>query len=139
MTRVVTVAARPFRAVKIDAEAMNEVFSRIYSKRGVRALGHLRKAFALTRTEAARLFGVTPEAVAKWERGGVPVLRLAEIDRCLQLARMLQRRLRPDRLPTRVRTPAPYFDGRSVLETIAESGTQPVFDHMRRMASGIPR
>lgn len=128
-----------FRAVSIDAGAMNAALSRFYPNRGVRTLGRIRKAFALTRTDVARLFGVTPEAVIKWERNGVPARRLAEIDRCFQLAEMMQRRLRPDRLPALVRTPAPDFGDRTVLEVIAESGTQPVFDYMRRLASGIPR
>jgi DNA-binding XRE family transcriptional regulator len=128
-----------FHPVKIDAATMNNTLSRIYSKRGVRTLGHLRKAFSLTRTDVARLFRVTPEAVLKWERNGVPVQRLAEIDRCFQLAEMMQHRLRPDRLPALVRTPAADFNNRTVLEMIAENGTQAVYDYMRRIASGLPR
>ena len=128
-----------FRPFKINAEAMNKILARVYSKNGVRTLGHIRKVFALTRTDAARLFNVSPEAVTKWERNGVPVRRLAELDRCYQLAQMMQRRLRPDRLPALVRTPAPDFNNHNVLDVIAEKGTQPVFDYMRRMASGIPR
>jgi len=137
-TLIVTTSTR-FQPLKINAEAMNETFSRIYSKHGVRTLGRVRKAFALTRTDVARLFNVTPEAVVKWERNGVPVRRLAELDRCFQLAEMMQRRLRPDRLPTLVRTPAADFNNRTVLDVIAESGTQLVFDYMHRLASGVPR
>jgi DNA-binding transcriptional regulator YiaG len=140
MAQTITIkASGHFRSVKFDAKAMNDALSRVYSKRGVRSLGQLRKIFALSRTDVARLFNVSPEAVIKWERNGVSVRRLADVDRCLQLAELMQRRLRADRLPALVRTPAADFGDRTVLEVIAESGTEPVFDYLRRLASGIPR
>ncbi|MDQ2681550.1 MAG: hypothetical protein M3Y21_11125 [Candidatus Eremiobacteraeota bacterium] len=51
----------------------------------------------------------------------------------------MSRRLRRDRIPELVRTPAPDFANRTVLEKIRDEGALSVYDYMRRLASGIPR
>ncbi len=138
MTKTV-VASSSFRLMQYDAPRLNDLFSRIYSKRGASAIRDIRRAFGLNGSEFGRLFRVSPEAARKWERDGVPVSRLAEVDRCCELASLMSRRLRRDRIPELVRTPAPDFANRTVLEKIRDEGALSVYDYMRRLASGIPR
>ena len=140
MTKIVSgVSALRLRGGRFDAPRMNDVLSRIYARRGVRSLGRIRKAFALSQEEAASLFGVSRQAFRKWEKDGVPTARLADVDRMLQLVELMERRLRRDRLPALVRTPAKDFGDRTVLQTIRSEGPLSVMDYMHRLASGVPR
>jgi hypothetical protein len=118
---------------------MGDLFGSLYQRRAGRELVRIRKTFGLNRTEAARLFRVSPQAFGKWELRGVPTARLADVFRCSDLAQQLARTLRPERLPALVRNSAPDLGDRSVLQVIRDEGTQPIVDYMYRLASGLPR
>ena len=136
---VVSKLSTRVRAARYDASRLNDLFSRIYARRGALSLREIRKAFSLNAEEAGRIFGVTRQAFRKWESEGVPTARLADVDRALQLVQLMQHRLRADRLPALVRTPADDLGGRTVLQVIREDGPLVVMEHVRRLASGIPR
>ena len=76
-------------------------------------------AFALSKTDAAKLFGVTRQAVDGWLAGGVPAERQEKVATLLALCDLLQRKLKPDRLPGVARRPADAYGGRTMLELIA--------------------
>jgi transcriptional regulator with XRE-family HTH domain len=82
-------------------------------------LRRIMDAFALSKTDVARLFGVSRQAVDGWLAGGVPPERQEKIATLLALCDVLQRKLKADRLPGVARRPADAYGGRTMLELIA--------------------
>jgi hypothetical protein len=82
-------------------------------------LRRIMDAFALSKTDAAKLFGVTRQAVDGWLAGGVPAERQEKVATLLALCDLLQRKLKADRLPGVARRPADAYGGRTMLELIA--------------------
>ena len=76
-------------------------------------------AFALSKTDAAKLFGVSRQAVDGWLAAGVPAERQEKVATLLALCDLLQRKLKADRLPGVARRPADAYGGRTMLELIA--------------------
>ena len=75
--------------------------------------------FELERTEFARLFGVSRQAVEQWEERGVPSERWAKLTTILAVGELLARKLHPHVLPGVARTKAEAYGGRTMLELIA--------------------
>lgn len=92
---------------------------------GAETLDEIRARFALSETELATMFNVSRPALAKWRTRGVPVQRVADVDRVLELARYFHWKVKPQRVPQIVRTPGKGLDGKTVLETIAERARSP--------------
>ena len=105
---------------------------------GRETLDEIRACLGLSGTELAVLFGISRTALAKWRVRGVPVERVADVDRVLKLARHLSRKIKPQRIPQIVRTPGKGLGGKTVLETIAERGALPVFAYLERLFSYAP-
>jgi hypothetical protein len=82
-------------------------------------LRRIMDAFALSKTDVAKLFGVSRQAVDGWLAGGVPPERQEKVATLLALCDLLQRKLKPDRLPGVARRPAVAYGGRTMLELIA--------------------
>jgi DNA-binding transcriptional regulator YdaS (Cro superfamily) len=74
--------------------------------------------FGLDRTELARLFGVSRQAVGQWLMRGVPPERAAKLTAVLSTGELLNRKLRPGVLPGVARRPAEAYGGKSMLELI---------------------
>lgn len=106
---------------------------------GGETLDEIRARFALSETELATMFNVSRPALAKWRIRGVPVERVADVDRVLELARYFHWKVKPQRVPQVVRTPGKGLGGKTVLETIAARGALPVFEYLERLFSYIPR
>jgi transcriptional regulator with XRE-family HTH domain len=96
-------------------------------------LDEIRSAFGLSEVELAGLFGVSRQAIAKWRTRGVPYERCADVARLRQLAEYFHRRFRSERVPQIVRNPGKGLRGKSVLETIAERGVDPVYAYLERL------
>jgi hypothetical protein len=86
------------------------------SDRGGAALRRVMEVLALDRTETARLFGVTRQALEHWRRHGVPADRQQKLTAILSIAELLEKHLRPGVVPGVVRTPAPAYGERTMLE-----------------------
>ncbi len=82
-------------------------------------LRRVMELFELDRTEFARLFGVTRQAIEQWEERGVPSERRAKLTTLLAVGELLARKLRPQLLPGVARTKAEAYGGRTMLELIA--------------------
>ena len=98
-------------------------------------LEQIRNAFGISEVELGALFGVTRQAIAKWRKHGVPFDRSAEVDRVRQLAEYFHRRFRSERVPQIVRNPGRGLHGKSVLDTIARHGVDPVYAYLERLFS----
>ena len=89
-------------------------------------------AWQLSVTDVARLFGVARQAVQQWLGQGVPPARQPKLTALLRLAELLERNLRPERIPAIVRAPADAYGGRSILQTIADDKHDSLLDVVER-------
>jgi hypothetical protein len=71
-------------------------------------------------TEAARAFGVTRQAIAKWRRAGVPPDRAAALADLATATDLLDRRVKRERIPAVVRRPAAKLRGESLYGLMSE-------------------
>ncbi len=98
-----------------------------------RPLERLVEAWGLSKAGAARLFGVSRQAFAKWLEHGPPSDRAAHVADLATATELLERHLRRDRIPAVVRRPAPDLGGRSLLD-LAEEGRAPeIRDYLDRL------
>ncbi|MHB8452889.1 MAG: hypothetical protein ACYDAQ_20900 [Mycobacteriales bacterium] len=84
-------------------------------------LRRLMNVWDLSGTAAARLFGVSRQAWAKWLHSGVPPERAVAVADLAAATDVLDRYVRRDRIPAVVRRPAEQLGGRSLLD-LAEAG-----------------
>jgi transcriptional regulator with XRE-family HTH domain len=99
------------------------------------ALSEIRSVFGLSEHELADLFGVRRESVIGWRRNGIPDTRRASVERMLDLARVLYRDLKPERIPEIVRTHDDWLTHGTMLQTIAREGPDAVYAYLRRLFS----
>jgi hypothetical protein len=98
-------------------------------------LDFVREAFGLSETELGELFKVTRQATSQWRERGLPPERSAQVDRVVELAQFLQRRLVPQRIPEIVRTPAKSLGGQPILAVLREHGPLPIFNYVLGLAA----
>lgn len=99
------------------------------------ALSEIRAIFGLSEHELADLFGVRRESVMGWRRHGIPETRRASVERLLDLARVLYRDIKPERIPEIVRTHDDWLAHGTMLATIAREGPDAVYAYLRRLFS----
>lgn len=100
---------------------------------GDEALSEIRSILGLSEHELAELFGVRRESVMGWRRNGIPQTRQASVGRLLDLARVLHRDLKPERIPEIVRTHDDWLTHGTMLATIAREGPDAVYAYLRRL------
>lgn len=93
-------------------------------------LDRIADAFELSDTDLGRLFGVSRQRVAQWREQGVPLSHQPKLNAAARIADVLERNLVPERIPGIVRTRAPAFGRRSLLEQIAQGRHE---DALRRV------
>ena len=94
-------------------------------------LERVRQLFALSNSELGRLFGASRQAATVWLEKGVPPARLPKLKTVLNIAELLQRKLKPGRLPAVARSKAPAYKGRSMLEMIAQDEHETLLEDVR--------
>lgn len=95
-------------------------------------LERLLAGWELTVTELAGLFGVRRQAVQQWLDGGVPPSRQPKLAVVHRIADLLERNLRPERIPAAVRAPAAAFGDASILVLIAADRHDELLDAVAR-------
>lgn len=85
----------------------------------------------LSAAAMARIFGVSRQALGKWRTHGVPEERLVALADLEAATDVLERYVRPDRIPAVVRRPAEVLGGPSLLQLAEEHR----FDEVRRAAA----
>ena len=96
------------------------------------AIRSLLSSWQLSIAEAARLFGVTRQAVQQWLAGDVPAARQPKVLAVVRIADLLSRNIRPERVPGIVRSPSPEYDGATMLQLIAQDRHQELLDSVAR-------
>ncbi|RMH18524.1 MAG: hypothetical protein D6701_06205 [Gemmatimonadetes bacterium] len=87
----------------------------------------------LSRSEAARVFGVSRQAFSKWLTQGVPPGRAPAVAALAAATDQLDRRLKRERIPAVVRRPARMLAGRSLLELAHQGRYEAVRDAVEAM------
>jgi len=127
-------AARTILEAHPEDSSWLDEFSEILDRRRAgRALGRVLDVWGLNQSDAARLFGVTRQAVSKWLVGGVPAERSEAIADLAAATDLLVRHLKRDRIPAVVRRRAPALDGESLVDFLAASRTRDVLEACRSM------
>jgi hypothetical protein len=138
MATVVRYTEFPSRTWRLEPASIVAAHRRVYARRGSQDLVSVMSGFGLSPAEAGRLFGVRRQAVNAWLREGVPQTRLAEVARVAQATAALRAFFKAERLPAIVRGAMPDLGQRSVLETIATRGAEPVLRLVEALRSWTP-
>ncbi|MGI9609965.1 MAG: hypothetical protein ACR2NL_06690 [Acidimicrobiia bacterium] len=101
-------------------------------------LQRLNSLWDLSNAGAARLFGVTRQAYAKWVLSGPPPSRADDVARVAMITDVLDRYVRRERIPAVVRRQAPMLGNQSIIEVLeagryqdAAAGVAAIFDLRR--------
>ncbi len=95
----------------------------------------IQEAFGLSDGELGALFNVSRQAAQQWKMRSVPPGRAADVARVAELAQLLKRRLKSDRLPQIVRTEGRGLQGQTVLQVVAQRGVEPIYEYLERLYS----
>lgn len=101
--------------------------------RRVTPLARVLEVWALTGSDAARVFGVSRQAVAQWLQRGAPSDRLVAIADLAAATDLLVHYLKRERIPAVVRRPASQLGDRSLLELAATGDSAGVLRACRAM------
>lgn len=126
-------AERTFIAHRHDAGWLDAFVAGLDRRRAVNAFTRTTEAWGLSQAEAARLFGVSRQAVGKWRRRGVPSERAGAVADLAAATDLLLRHLKRDRIPAVVRRPIPALDGVSLVELLGRGDTRAVLAACRDM------
>ena len=89
--------------------------------------------WGLSQAEAARLFGVSRQAIGKWLYQGIPPERARAITDLAVATDLLVRYLERDRIPAVVRRPIPALDEASLVDLLAQGDTRMLLTTCRGM------
>jgi hypothetical protein len=96
-------------------------------------LGRFVEIWGLSNASAARLFGVSRQAFAKWLAQGPPADRMPAVADLAAATDLLDRYVKRERVPAVVRRQAPALGGRSLLDLAAAGRTAELLDAVRAM------
>jgi hypothetical protein len=94
-------------------------------------LRRLMDAFGVSKTELGSLFGVRRQAVDQWLERGVPAERQEKVQTLLAIVDLLERKLKPGRLPGVARRAADAYDGKTMLELIGGDRHRELLERVR--------
>ena len=101
-----------------DADWLRELVDALDREVRVAPLERLVGLWDLSNAGAARLFGVSRQAFAKWLRDGPPANRVDDVTAVDNITQLLDRYVKRERIPAVVRRPAENLGGKSILETV---------------------
>ena len=116
-------AERIFRAHEDEGAWLDAFAQSLDRRRAGRSFARTLAVWALSQAEAARLFGVSRQAVGKWLRHGAPPERAGAVSDLAAATDLLVRHLKSDRIPAVVRRPIPSHGGVSLMDLLAQGDT----------------
>ncbi len=115
-------------------EAWFDAFTESLGRRRVRAsFARTLEVWNVSQTEAARVFGVSRQAVSKWLRQGIPPERAATISDLAAATDLLVLHLKRDRIPAVVRRPIQALGGVTLMDLLARGDTRTLLATCRDM------
>ncbi|HET6630774.1 MAG TPA: hypothetical protein VFG91_13450 [Woeseiaceae bacterium] len=112
---------------------LDEFAASLDRHRAGQALARILSAWDLNQSEAARLFGVSRQALSKWVERGVPGERTEAIADLAAATDLLVHHLQRDRIPAVVRRPAAALGNRSLIDLLSDGDTRGLLDACRDM------
>ena len=126
-------AERTFREHRHDEGWLDAFIAGLDRRRAAGAFTRTTETWGLSQAEAARLFGVSRQAIGKWRWRGVPAERAASLAALAAATDLLLRHLKRDRIPAVVRRPIPALDGASLVDLLGRGDTGAVLSACRDM------
>ena len=126
-------ADRTFTAHGQDNAWLDAFTERLDRLRGRASFARTIEVWGLSQAEAARLFGVSRQAAAKWMRQGAPPERVSAMADLSAATDLLVRHLKRDRIPAVVRRPIPALGGESLVVLWGRGETRTVLTACRDM------
>ena len=126
-------AERIFRAHEDEGAWLDTFAQSLDRRRAGRSFARTLAVWALSQAEAARLFGVSRQAVGKWLRQGAPPERAGAISDLAAATDLLARHLKSDRIPAVVRRPITSHGGVSLMDLLAQGDTSALLAVCRDM------
>lgn len=81
---------------------------------------------------ATALFSISQSTIASWRDSGIPEKQLAYVERVHDLAQLLNKELKPGRIPEIVRTRDEWLGNRSLIEVIQAEGVASIYGYLAR-------
>jgi hypothetical protein len=116
-----------------DAVWLSELQRSLDRQRARTGFDRVLAVWNLSQTDAAGLFGVTRQAIAKWRARGVPASRIEAVADLSAATDLLIRHLKRDRIPAVVRRGSAQLDGLALLDLVDQGRTRDVLLACRRM------
>lgn len=113
-----------FRAHEHESAWLDAFADSLDRRRSGGSLARTFEVWDLSQAEAARLFGVSRQAVGKWLRQGVPAERAAAVSDLAAATDLLVHYLKRDRIPAVVRRPIQSLGGVSLVNLLAQGDTR---------------
>lgn len=126
-------AADELAAEAPDQDWLRAVTDHLTAKLQTGELERFLSVWDLSLADAAEAFGVTRQAVSKWQRSGVPADRMPALLDLVSATEELERRVRRERIPAVVRRSAESLGGRSLLEMAKAGEHMEVREAVKRM------
>jgi len=127
-------AAEALFAAHKDERAWLDSFAEYLDrKRAGHALARTLQVWDLSQAEAARLFGVTRQAVGKWLTQGAPPDRAQTIADLAAATDLLVRYVKRERIPGVTRRPIAALGGASLVDLLGQGKTPQLLSACRAM------
>lgn len=112
---------------------LRELTDRLDREVRTEPLDRFMKLWGLSGAEAARAFGVSRQAFAKWSQNGVPSDRAEAVADLSAATDLLDHRVKRERIPAVVRRKADRLGGRSLYEVACDGRHRDVLEAVRTM------
>jgi predicted transcriptional regulator len=118
---------------RADELWLSELQRSLDRQRARAGFGRILAVWNLNQSDAAALFGVTRQAIAKWRSRGVPAGRIEAVADLSAATDLLVRHLKRDRIPAVVRRGSVQLGGQSLLDLVNQGHTREVLLACRAM------
>ena len=126
-------AAQVFAAHRHEGAWLDAFTQSLDRRRAGESLERTLRVWGVSQAEAARLLGVSRQAVGKWLAQGAPAARATALADLAAATELLVRYLRSDRIPAVVRRPMPALGGVSLMDLLARRDTRSLLRACRDM------
>lgn len=126
-------AERIFAAHEHESAWLDAFAESLDRRRAGRSFLRTLQVWRMSQAEAARLLGVSRQAVGKWLRQGAPPERADALADLAAATDLLVSYLKRDRIPVVVRRPMPALGGVSLIQLLARGDTRAVLGACRNM------
>ena len=128
-------AEQLFAAHKTQRAWLDEFAASLDRRRAGQSLARTLGVWDVSQSQAARLFGVSRQAVSKWLAQGAPAERAQAIADLAAATDLLVRYLKRDRIPAVARRPVPAANGDSLIDLLGQGRTPELLALCRAMFS----